>query len=251
MTRRTTIGRHESGQPDPDDTARTTRTAWRERLGPIVGGALLGVTYWKLLRPRMLNWGATPAETARSFPGDDLLPTPGAESTMAVDIAAPPDAVWPWLVQLGQEQGGFYSYEWAENLVGLGIHNADEVRPEWQELAVGDTVRLGRADRFPEAILEVASFVPEESLVLRTPDDPTWWVWSFVLDPTDETTTRLLVRSRIHLPENPVVRVASLLILDPVSSLMTYGMLQGIRSRAERLVWTGTEATESDPGRER
>jgi len=251
MTVLTDFGRHKTGEPDPDDAARATRTTWRERLGPIVGGALLGVAYWKLLRPRMLNWGATPAEIARPFPGDDLLPDPGAESTMAVDVSAPADLVWPWLVQLGQEQGGFYSYEWAENLVGLGIHNADEIRPEWQDLEVGDTIRLGRADRFPEAMLEVAAFDPEKSLVLRTPDDPTWWVWSFVFDPIDETTTRLLVRSRIRLPENPVVRVASLAALDPVSSLMTYGMLQGIRSRAERLARTGRAATGSDPSRER
>ncbi|GAB6862467.1 hypothetical protein ACFR97_16900 [Haloplanus litoreus] len=162
---------------------------------------------------------------------------------MAVDIAASPDTVWPWLVQFGQEQAGFYSYEWAENLVGLGIHNADEIRPEWQDLEVGDTVRLGRADRFPDATLEVAEFDSEESLVLRTPDDPTWWVWSFVLDPIDETTTRLLVRSRIRLPENPVVRITSLTALDPVSSLMTYGMLQGIRDRAERLARTGRTET--------
>jgi hypothetical protein len=62
-----------------------------------------------------------------------------------------------------------------------------------------------------------------------------------VFEPLDETTTRLLVRSRIRLPENPVVRVASLLALDPVSSLMTYGMLQGIWRRAERLARRGTD----------
>ena len=241
----------ENDQLASDNTASTTMGRWRRRIGWTAGVALLVAAYWKLLRPRMLNWGATPAEIARPFPGDDLLPDPGAESTMAVDISAPPDAVWPWLVQLGQEQGGFYSYEWAENLVGLGIHNADEIRPEWQDLSVGDTVRLGRADRFPDATLEVAEFDPEESLVLRTPDDPTWWVWSFVLDPVDETTTRLLVRSRIRLPANPVVRIASLTALDPVSSLMTYGMLQGIRDRAERLARTGRAATGSNPSQER
>ena len=228
-----------NGQVESDDAAPTTRRRWRRRIGRTAGGILLVTAYWELFRPRMLNWGATETEIARPFPGDDLLPTPGAESTMAIDISAPPDAVWPWLVQLGQEQGGFYSYEWAENLVGLGIHNADEIRSEWQNLAVGDTVRLGRADRFPEAILEVAAFDPEKSLVLRTPDDPTWWVWSFVLEPIDEATTRLLVRSRIRLPENPMIRVASLAALDPVSSLMTYGMPQGIRHSAERLADRG------------
>lgn len=71
-----------------------------------------------------------------------------------------------------------------------------------------------------------------------------------MLDPIDETTTRLLVRSRIRLTDNQIVRVASLVALDPVSSLMTYGMLQGIRSRAERLARTGRDATGSDPSRE-
>jgi hypothetical protein len=241
----------ENDQLESDTAASTTMGRWRRRIGWTAGVALLVAAYWKLLRPRMVNWGATPAEVARPFPGDHLLPDPGAESTMAADIASPPDAVWPWLVQLGQEQGGFYSCEWAENLVGLGIHNADEIQPEWQDLEVGDTVRLGRADRFPDATLEVAEFDPEESLVLRTPDDPTWWVWSFVLEPVGETTTRLLVRSRISLPENPVVRIASLAALDPVSSLMTYGMLQGIRNRAERLARTGRAATGSDPSQER
>ncbi|MGM0606185.1 MAG: hypothetical protein ACQETB_11025 [Halobacteriota archaeon] len=239
----------ENDNLESDTTASTTLQRWRRRIGWTAGVALLVGAYWKFFRPRMLNWGATPTDVARPFPGDDLLSDPGAESTMAIDISAPPDAVWPWLVQLGQEQAGFYSYEWAENLVGLGIHNADEIRPEWQDLEVGDTVRLGRADRFPDATLEVAEFDPEESLVLRTPDDPTWWIWSFVLDPVDETTTRLLVRSRIRQPENSVVRIASLAALDPISSLMTYGMLQGIRSRAERLARTETAAAGSDPSR--
>ena len=241
----------ESGQITPDTAGSVPVRTWRRRITRTAGVALLGLVYWTTVRPRMLNWGATPAEVARSLPGDEFLPDAGSESTMAISIDAPPDAIWPWLRQLGQEQGGFYSYEWAENLVGLGIHNADRIVPEWQDLEVGETVRLGRIDRFPDATLEVAAFDPEASLVLRTPDEPTWWVWAFVLEPIDETTTRLLVRSRIRLPENPVVRAASLAALDPVSSLMTYGMLQGIRSRAERLARTGRTGTASDPSRER
>ena len=225
----------ESDRFESDNTASTTGATWRRRIKRTAGAALLGTVYWMIVRPRMLNWGATQGEVARSLPGDDRLPDADAESTMAITIDAPTDAIWPWLRQLGQERGGFYSYEWAENLVGLDIHNADRIVPEWQDLEVGDTVRLGRADRSPMATLEVAEFDPEESLVLQTPDRPPWWVWAFVLEPIDQTTTRLLVRSRIRLPGNPVIRATSLAALDPVSSLMTYGMLKGIRSRAERL----------------
>jgi hypothetical protein len=209
----------------------------------VAGLALLGAGYWFVLRPRLLDWGTTPDEAARTLPGDDLLADPDGESTMAISIEAPPEDVWPWLRQLGQEQGGFYSYEWAENLVGLDIHNADEIVPEYQDLAVGDTVRLARADRFPDTRLEVAALTPARSLVLRTPDDPPWWVWAFVLDPVDETTTRLVVRSRIRLPQNPAVRLASGGVLDPVTFVMTRGMLRGIRSRVEA---TGSTAEEVD-----
>ncbi|MFC6940655.1 hypothetical protein ACFQE8_11870 [Salinirubellus sp. GCM10025818] len=241
----------ESGQLPSDSAGSTSAGTWRRRIEWTAGVTLLGLVYWTLVRPRMLNWGATPAEVARSLPGDALLPDAGGESTMAITVDAPPDAIWPWLRQLGQEQGGFYSYEPAENLVGLDIHNADRIVPEWQDLDVGDTVRLGRADRFPDATLEVAAFDPEASLVLRTPDDPPWWVWAFVLEPIDEATTRLLVRSRIRLPENPVVHVASLVALDPVSSLMTYGMLRGIRRRAEQLARTGRVGEVSSPRQEK
>jgi hypothetical protein len=201
---------------------------WRRRLRRTAGLAVLGVAYWTLLRPRLLHWGATRAEVERSLPGDDLLSEATAESTMAITIGAPPDAIWPWLRQLGQGRGGFYSYEWAENLVGLDIHNADEIRPEYQSLSVGDRIRLARADRFPEATLEVAALDPERSLVLAHTAEPTGWVWSFVLDPVDEATTRLLVRSRVRLPDNPLARVAAQSVLDPVTFVMTRGMLRGI-----------------------
>jgi hypothetical protein len=64
------------------------------------------------------------------LPGDDLVPDPGYEHTR--DVRAPAEEVWPWLAQIGQGRGGFYSYEWLENLAGCDIHNADEIRPEWQ-----------------------------------------------------------------------------------------------------------------------
>jgi hypothetical protein len=82
-------------------------------------------------------------------PGDELTPPPVEQNTRAITIAATPQEVWPWLVQMGADRGGFYSYAWLENLFGLGIHNADRIVEEWQQLAVGDWVwgdrkRIGR-----------------------------------------------------------------------------------------------------------
>jgi len=86
------------------------------------------------------------------------------------------------LRQLARDRGGFDSYAWVENLLGFDVHDVDEIVPASQDLAVGDTVRPARADRFPETRLEVASITPEQSLVLLTPDRPPWWVRAFVLD---------------------------------------------------------------------
>ncbi len=233
---------HETGRTGGTAAEREGECPARRRLRRTTAAALLGVAYWTLVRPRMLNWGATAVEARTEFPGDELLPDPDAESTMAITVHAPPGDIWPWLLQLGQERGGFYSYEWAENLVGLDVHNADHVFTEWQDLSVGDTIRLGSADRYPDAELDVAAMEPRRSLVLQTPTDPRWWVWSFVLDPVDETATRLLVRSRIRLPQNPALRVASQSVLDPVTFVMTRGMLLGIRNRAEQLAATPREA---------
>jgi len=79
----------------------------------------------------MRSWRATPAETKRALPGDELVPEPRIQITHAVTIAAPVERVWPWLAQIGQDRGGFYSYEWLENLAGCEMRNADRVHPEW------------------------------------------------------------------------------------------------------------------------
>lgn len=133
------------------NTATSGVGMWKRRLQQIVGAVVVEVDYWTLVRPRMLNWGATQTETKASLPGDRLLPNPDAESTMAISIDAPPEVIWPWLRQIGLDRGGFYSHEWAENLVGLDIHNADWIVKEWQDLVEGDAVRFGDADRCPDA----------------------------------------------------------------------------------------------------
>ena len=99
-------------------------------------------------------------------------------STRAVTVDTAPEAIWPWLVQMGPGRGGAYTYDWIENLFGLNMHSADELLPEFQDLQVGDAWRLGR--RGP--VLRVAALDPQRSLVLRSDDGH--WVWAFVLVPT-------------------------------------------------------------------
>ena len=106
----------------------------------LVAGGLL-VAYHLFVRPWYLDWGATDDERDRRLPGDELVPAPGSETTWAVTVEAPSDEVWPWIVQLGQGRGGFYSYSWLENLVGADIHNVDRIVPEFQRLAEG--IRYG------------------------------------------------------------------------------------------------------------
>jgi hypothetical protein len=106
-----------------------------------LASALVGA-YAAVGRPLMLHWGATCADLRKPLPGDELVPGSAVQSTRAVTIDAPVDAVWPWLAQIGQDRAGFYSYEALENLAGCEMRNADEIHPEWQPRAPGETVFL-------------------------------------------------------------------------------------------------------------
>src|SRR5687767_14759302 len=130
------------------------------------GGIALAAAYFGVLRPWFLRWGATGAEITATLPGDDIVPTPRCRSTRAIDIAATPEDVWPWLAQMGQGRGGLYSYERLENLVGCDIHNADEVIPELQNIAIGDRIRLIPETDDVDLSFEVAVADPGVALVL-------------------------------------------------------------------------------------
>ena len=185
------------------------------------------------LRQVQARWGATEAEAAEELPGDDVVPAAGLLATRAVDIAAPPGRVWPWIAQLGQGRGGFYSYDALENLAGCDIHSAGRIVTEWQDVAVGDEVRLA-----PEVGLAVAVVSPPEHLVLHggvapgMPAPPYDFTWAFVLRPTPDGGTRLLVRERYGWERawvRPLVEAVQV-----ASFVMTERMLRGIRDRAER-----------------
>lgn len=183
------------------------------------------------------DWGTTKAESGDALPGDELVRPPVLQATEGVWIDAPPEQVWPWLVQMGQDRGGLYSFEKIENLVGLRYRNADAVHPEWQQLAVGDAIRLvprrwlGLTDG---VTLRVADIAEGRAIVLRTdPAQGNWdLVWSFHLVPHGDDRCRLLIRSRLALRHPGEVMFGEL--IGPARALVTRGMLIGIKRRAER-----------------
>jgi hypothetical protein len=211
-----------------DKTRKTgTRTA---AIAVAAGGSIAALTL--LGRRRLLRWGATDEEIAALQPGDELISDANVSATRAITIRRSPDVVWPWIAQLGQGRGGFYSYDSLENLLGFDIHSADRVVPEWQQIEVGNEVRFA-----PTVGLKVVIVDPGRALVIhgslpiarRPPFESTW---AFILCEQADGTTRLLSRERYGYR-----RWWAPLIVEPTqaaSFVMSRKMLLGIRDRAER-----------------
>ena len=207
--------------------------------------AVAAAVYTLLLRPRHLRWGASADEIAQPLPGDELVLTPKLNATHAVSIKAPPAQVWPWLAQIGQRRGGFYSYDWIENAMGLEIHSSDSILPEHQDLQVGDVIPLAPDESvgIPVAILE-----PEQALVLHgdtripgqisgppmRPGDYMATTWGFYLFPQADGSTRLVERWRSDWAPTPFNTFFYHLFLEPGAFLMERKMLLGIKERAEQ-----------------
>jgi hypothetical protein len=208
----------------------------------LIGAALAGAAglagYTFLMRPWHLKWGATDEECREPLPGDEIMPNPELESTHAITINAPVSDVWPWLVQLGQTRGGFYSYAWLENLVGCDMRNADRIVPEWQSLRVGDVVWLHpKAPPLPVVILE-----PHRAIVLGgqgelTGDDTivVSGTWGIYLKEVDEKTTRLLTRNRGIRGQGLLGWFVNYAVFEPAHFIMERKMMLGIKERAEAL----------------
>jgi hypothetical protein len=199
-------------------------------LAAVCGGLLL---YLQRGRRHVLNWGATPAEVAASLPGDDLLDNVALQTTRATTVNAPPEAVWPWIVQMGPSpRAGVYTYDWVERMLGIDIRNSDRILPEYQHLEPGEFFRLNpKADASKANGLIVRQVEPGHSLVLQwTPANSTW---SFTLNDAGDGTTRLISRNRIP-GSGPAFWSGMVLAMEPGSLVMERKMLLGIKQRAER-----------------
>lgn len=219
----------------------------------LAGGALAGeVVTYLLWRPRMLRWGTTADEASEPLPGDERTPRPRVQSTRAVTVDAPPEEVWPWLMQMGIGRAGFYTHDWVERLMcGAryveGRHSATRIHPELPPLKVGDSVPMGAG-----AFAPVSEVEPYRHLVAQE---------AYVLRPLPGNRTRLIARYRgggfvspaVHairsdagplarLIQRVVVRVPGIdlalrlfdvFVSDPLHHYMETGMLTGIKARAE------------------
>ena len=205
--------------------------------GAAFAAALFGWACLGLIRISKC-WGTTASERVRELPGDELLPLAGG-TTYAITIAVPPQEVWQWLVQIGRGRGGFYTYTAIERLLGADISNLDRIDPSLQTLKPGDRIWMTPETylgRLPGQFWGVREVQPERALVLerKPPESSQRAIWSLVLEPSADGTTRLLDRHRSE-PRPGLAGSLSDAFWLLGTLLMERGMLRGIKARAERL----------------
>lgn len=202
-------------------------------------GAAAGAAY--RLSRTMSTWGATPLEVDEFLPGDELVETARYRTTHAISIDAPAEEVWRWVVQIGQGRGGMYSYDWLENLFRLDMHSADHIDPAWQDLSVGEVIRLVPEGTQPSLLFAVARLEAPSLLVLGplgTREDAfaqglPFPFWTFRITPTGANSSRLVVRFQSDFEPTAMGWLAYKYALEPVHFVMERKMLRTIKQRAE------------------
>jgi hypothetical protein len=216
---------------------RLTRDSPRDKADGTIGAAImLASLLTPFLREARNHWGLTEQEAAMPRPGDALVPDPTWSWTHGIEIDAPAEEVWPWVVQLGADRAGFYSYQWLENLVHCELRNAEAIHPGWA-LQVGDGLVLHPT--VPP--IPIVSVDPGRSLVAFAAPDPQarergeHWAsasWAFVLEPLGPGRCRLVSRFRTaHSRDLPTRLAQGPGLLEPVGFAMDRRMLLGIRER--------------------
>lgn len=217
------------------------RTGILPRLLALAGAlALLLVGFFLLVRPWYLRWGATEAELRTPLPGDEIVATAAGQETRAITIHASADRVWPWLAQLGQDRGGFYSFDLLENLVGCRMPTEDRLRPEKQTWRIGDRLWMYPPDRAGGmGFATLRTYSPGRALgfgthAVGTPaaaaEDGSW---SFVLVPQGDSATRLLVRGRGAAGRSLLGVAFDRAIFEPAHFAMERRTMLGLKALAE------------------
>ncbi|HWD41176.1 MAG TPA: hypothetical protein VG944_20170 [Fimbriimonas sp.] len=192
-------------------------------------------------RPKHLKWGATCEEAKEYLQGDELIPGAAVCATHAVTIKASPKDVWPWLAQIGQTKGGFYSYALLENLAGCKMPNVRDVHPEWQSLKIGDEVRFH--PDFPPAPIVMLK-AGEHMVIGADLTGPNATSWAFVVRDLGHGLTRLIVRLRGR-PHHGIARLSDLLVYEPAHFVMERKMLLTIKKLAEQTAARSEETAEA------
>jgi hypothetical protein len=222
--------------------------------------ALSAGAYALAVRPRMLRWGASDEEVRQPFPGADLVPGGQRGATMAVTIDAPPSQVWPWIVQMGCDRAGWYSWDRLDN---GGVPSAERIHPEWQSLSVGDRLASTPSG---SAWFEVAALEPERFLGLRAPIDlrsgrpfntagprPRFYIdalWGFQVKAWPEGRTRLVVSGYASARPPLLQAIADLLFWEPAHWVMQTRQFANLKRRAGRQQYESSrELDEQSRGR--
>ena len=200
---------------------------------PLCGALGMGALYLLVVRPRAARWGATEEEAGRPLPGDGVVPGRTYVATRAITIDAPPEDVWPWIVQMGSGRGGWYALDRLDN---GGVPSAEEIVPELQELQIGDLIPMGVGKEVGPRVLEMES----GRRMLWATDDEFTWEW--VLEPRDGDRTRLISRIREQYPPLLSRKMLYALVASTGDVVMNWTQLKRIKRRAERLALSRTGA---------
>ena len=196
-------------------------------LGILLALLLLFILLVILLTPWMDRWGTTPAEREAPLPGDDLLPAPARVVNRAVTIKASPEQIYPWLLQIGADKAGMYSYTWLERLTGCKMAKDEVIRPEWQNLKEGDLMKMCAGEFAPPPYI-VARILPGQAVIFGHQDNGKWAeLWQFVLLPQADGTTRLQTRTRTNMVGGAWE------VFNRIAFVMERKMLLTIRNLAE------------------
>jgi hypothetical protein len=204
----------------------------RRALPALCGSAAAVALFALVYRPWNLRWGSTDAEVDQALPGDEIVAVPSFAATRAVTIDAGPEAIWPWVVQLGFNRAGWYSYDLLDN---LGRKSAVTINESLQNVQVGDLVPLGPGGGLYVKDLEVGRW-------LLWGDEAGYTTWLWMLQPAGSDTTRLLTRVRTHYRWTHPAILFSLLLVEPFDFPMMRKCLLGIKQRAETVLRTGKES---------